>query len=95
MYTVDQLIEYVKGKPVIEVNLDELRWQYPHDRISKKRLAKIEIDGYPIIVERLDSKTLRTLDGFHRAYKAIKEGRTTIKAVLLTKQDFVNLKYKV
>jgi hypothetical protein len=91
-YTVDELIEYAKGKPVTSVDLEELRWQYPHDRISKKRLDRIVIDGFPIIVMRDADGTLKTLDGFHRAYKAIKEGRKTIQAVLITEADLRKLR---
>lgn len=91
-YTVDELIEYAKGKPVTSVDLEELRWQYPHDRISKKRLDRIVIDGFPIIVMRDADGTLKTLDGFHRAYKAIKESRKTIQAVLITEADLRKLR---
>jgi hypothetical protein len=91
-YTVDELIAYAKGKPTISVDLNELKWQYPHDRISKKRLEKIVIDGFPIIVYRDAEGTLKTLDGFHRAYKAIKEGRKQIKATLMTDTDLAILK---
>lgn len=90
-YTVNQLLEYVKGKPVIEIDLEKLKWQYPHDRISKKRLDGIVIDGWPIIVELLDDGDYRTLDGFHRAYLAIREGRTKIKAYLITDKDIAKL----
>lgn len=91
-YTVDELIEYAKGRPVVTIDLEELRWQYPHDRISKKRLANIVIDGFPIIVTRDADGTLKTLDGFHRAYKALKEGRTTIQAVEITAYDLKKLR---
>lgn len=90
-YTVDDLLEYVKGKPTFDLDLDKLKWQYPHDRISKKRLAGIVIDGFPIIVEALDDGDYRTLDGFHRAYVAIKEGRRNIKAYLITEKDIAVL----
>lgn len=93
-YTVDELLEYVKGKPVITVDLEELRWQYPHDRISKKRIEKVVIDGWPIVVARDKDGDLYTLDGFHRAYKALKEGRKTIQAYLITDKDFAVLKGK-
>lgn len=91
MYTVDQLIKYAETLPVITVQLSELEWQYPHDRISKKRLAGIVIDGFPVIVTRRTDGTLVTLDGFHRAYKALKEGRKTIKARMITPADIEKL----
>jgi len=91
-YTVDELIEYANGKPVITLDLNELKHQYPHDRISKKRLERIVIDGFPIIVKRHAEGYLYTLDGFHRAYKAIKEGRKTIQGVLLSDKDIEILK---
>jgi len=91
-YTVDELITYAKNKPVITIDLNELKHQYPHDRISKKRLEKVVIEGFPIIVKRHANGELSTLDGFHRAYKAIKEGRTTIEGVLLTDKDLEILK---
>lgn len=91
-YTVGELITYAKHKPVIKVELSELKHQYPHDKINKKRLDSVVIDGFPIIVIRLKSGPLATLDGFHRAYKAIKEGRKTIEAVLLTDNDIETLK---
>lgn len=90
-YTVDDLLNYVKGKPTINVDLKELAWQYPHDRISKKRITNVVIDGWPIIVYRDKDGTLKTLDGFHRAYKAIKEGRSQIKAYLITDRDIAIL----
>lgn len=90
-YTVDDILKYVVGMPTFTLSLDKLKWQYPHDRISKKRLAGIVIDGFPIIVEELDDGDYRTLDGFHRAYLAIKEGRQTIQAYLITDKDIDRL----
>ena len=90
-YTVDELIAYAKGKATVDIDLSELEWQYPHARISKVRLAKIVIDGFPIIVTRRADGSLATLDGFHRTYKAIKEGRKTIKGVVITEQDQTKL----
>lgn len=91
MYTVEQLIKYADTKPVVDVNISELTWMYPHDRISKKRLAGVVIDGFPIIVTRRTDGTLVTLDGFHRTYKAWKEGRKTIKARFITPADIEKL----
>lgn len=86
MYTVADLIKYVKDKPTIDLSLKELEHQYPHDRISKKRLAGVVIEGYPIIVKKVGD-VYCTLDGFHRAYKALKRGDTSIKAIVITDKD--------
>lgn len=85
--TVEQLQTYAKGKPVVNIKLSELKHQYPHDRISKKRLDAVTIDGFPIIALRRSDGTLVTVDGFHRAYKAITQGHSSIKGVILSEAD--------
>lgn len=90
-YTVDDLIEYAKGRPTIDLSLKELEHQYPHDRISKKRIDKVVIEGFPIIVKQDSDGDWFTLDGFHRAYKALKRGDTTIKAIVITDKDIAIL----
>lgn len=91
-YTVDQLIEYVKGKPTITVKLSELKWVFEDTKFNKKRVAKAVIDGFPIIVKKTKDGRLAILDGYHRTAKAFQENRTTIEAVLVTEADLVKLK---
>lgn len=91
-YTVDDLLEYAKKKKPINISLSELMHQYDlNKKVSKTRMSKIVIDGYPIIITKRDGSWV-TLDGFHRALKAIGEGRTHIKAVVITKSDMIKLK---
>lgn len=91
-YTVNQLIEYVKGKPTITVKLSELKWVLTDTKLNKKRVAKAVIEGFPIIVKKTKDGRLAILDGHHRTTKALQENHTTIKAVLITEADLVKLK---
>ncbi len=92
-YTVDELIQYAKNKQVIEVELKELQWMYDNPRLNKRRIAKVIIDGYPIIVTHTKDGKLVTLDGFHRAYKAIQEGREYIEAIYISRNELEKLKH--
>lgn len=94
-YTVAELLEYAKTKPVVTVNISELTWMFDTGRINKRRVAGVVIEGFPIIVTRQANGKLVTLDGFHRTYKAWQEGQTTIKAVIMTTQDLNKLKANV
>lgn len=94
-YTIDELIEFAKTKPVISVNVSDLTWMYATGRINKQRVGDVVIDGFPIIVIKRPNGKLVTLDGFHRTYKAWKEGRNKIEAVMLTEADLQKLKNKV
>ena len=102
-WDVRKLVRLVKGLPVFELPLEEIReldecfwFDAEGDRPTCRKIAEhaklmAETDlGYPII---LDPEG-RVMDGMHRVCKALLEGRASVRAVRLERlpePDFVGV----
>lgn len=90
-YKIDDLIDHIKDKSTIQLNLNELKWAMDGVVPDAKRVDRSVVDSYPIIVTRFRDGRYVTLDGFHRALKAVKEGRVSIEAYPVTEDELETL----
>lgn len=89
--TEQDAIEYVKNRAKQTIKLDELRWQYTEERLSKISAKKLADVDKPVIVWYGSGGTLYTLVGYATAKQAIDAGKTQLSGYILTTQDIRKL----
>jgi hypothetical protein len=85
--TIQQIQDYLKNQPIIEIPVVEIEDLCIHkdkdDEETKLRSEKSDL-SFPIIISKdLDGKYNMILDGHHRLLKAINTNQDTIKAKVL------------
>jgi len=76
-----------KNRRVVNIATDALKRMAPTVSISKRKALRPEIDlAVPIIVAIRRGRKL-PIDGWHRIYKALKNGIKTLPAQILTVEE--------
>lgn len=88
-YKVDDVIALANKKQTVDFNLSKLQW-LETEPADEQRIQRADAT-VPVIVVEYEPNKWATLDGFHRARKAIKAGDATIPAKIVTPNEVASL----
>lgn len=95
-YSVDKAISQVAKQPIVDVLVKDLKWVFDEEESNTTtdpdRVQKADLQ-HPIILAKWNGK-LVPVDGAHRLKKAINEGKTHIKAKMITPEQLEAAKLK-
>ena len=83
--TIGQVINWLKDKPVLNVNVKELSHMLLSD-LDKTRVKQADVN-YPIIVVKSEGKYSMIIDGNHRLQKIIDNHGKSVKTKVLDLKD--------
>jgi hypothetical protein len=91
-YNILRLVEWAsKNYEIKDISVDRLRhefkthWQLSDEPDGSPEFVKraFESEDYPIVVQKTKAGKLHVMDGRHRAWKAIKTHKRTIKGYII------------
>jgi len=83
--TIGHVINWLKDKPVLNVNVKELSHMLLSD-LDKTRVKQADVN-YPIIVVKSEGKYSMIIDGHHRLQKIIDNHGKSVKTKVLDLKD--------
>ena len=84
IWNVDKLIIDSEKLPLIEISIIDIKYDF--EKLDIEYALKND-NSTPIIVIKYRDNSYELLDGNHRIYKAIKEGKQTIMAYCLLEKE--------